>query len=106
MSGKFIRKLAVVRDSDRTKSICLLRTVEEVIGGVIDDGTRQSDLWYIFEAERSEELTAYQIDKTEVQPQEGWYEQDPMEILNHIKTCADNAIGQLTELGKFMSPVK
>ncbi|XP_013178627.1 PREDICTED: glycerol kinase isoform X3 [Papilio xuthus] len=66
--------------------------------GVIDDGTK-TVRFVIFEAERSEELTAYQIDKTEVQPQEGWYEQDPMEILNHIKTCADNAIGQLTELG-------
>lgn len=54
----------------------------------------------IYEAERSEELVSYQQDKTEVQPQEGWYEQDPLEIMHHIKLCAENAIDQLTELGK------
>ncbi|CAH2061830.1 unnamed protein product, partial [Iphiclides podalirius] len=66
--------------------------------GVIDDGTK-TVRFVIFEAERSEELAAYQLDKTEVQPQEGWYEQDPMEILSHIRLCAENAIGQLSELG-------
>ncbi|XP_034837500.1 glycerol kinase 3-like isoform X3 [Maniola hyperantus] len=66
--------------------------------GVIDDGTR-TVRFVIYEAERSEELAAYQLDKTELQPQEGWYEQDPKEIIHHIKTCAENAVGQLTELG-------
>ncbi|CAG4996243.1 unnamed protein product [Parnassius apollo] len=66
--------------------------------GVIDDGTK-TVRFVIYEAERSEELAAYQLDKTEVQPQEGWYEQDPMEILNHIRTCSEKAIEQLTELG-------
>lgn len=57
-------------------------------------------LLQIYEAERTEELASYQIDKTEVQPQEGWYEQDPLEIMHHIRLCAENAIDQLTELGK------
>lgn len=65
---------------------------------VIDDGTK-TVRFVIYEAERSEELVSYQQDKTEVQPQEGWYEQDPLEIMHHIKLCAENAIDQLTELG-------
>ncbi|CAH2243737.1 jg7113 [Pararge aegeria aegeria] len=68
--------------------------------GVIDDGTK-TVRFVIYEAERSEELAAYQLDKTEAQPQEGWYEQDPKEIIHHVKACADNAIEQLTELGKI-----
>lgn len=40
------------------------------------------------------------MDKTEVQPHEGWSEQDPYEIMHHIKLCAENAIDQLTELGE------
>ncbi|CAH0757096.1 unnamed protein product [Diatraea saccharalis] len=66
--------------------------------GVIDDGTK-TVRFVIYEAERSEELTSYQLDKTEIQPQEGWWEQDPLEIIHHIKVCAEQAIGQLTELG-------
>ncbi|XP_026764899.1 glycerol kinase isoform X2 [Galleria mellonella] len=66
--------------------------------GVIDDGTK-TVRFVIYEAERSEELAAYQLDKTEVQPQEGWSEQDPQEIIHHIRICAENAIGKLPELG-------
>ncbi|KAJ0170555.1 hypothetical protein K1T71_013926 [Dendrolimus kikuchii] len=66
--------------------------------GVIDDGTK-TVRFVIYEAERSEELAAYQLDKTEVQPQEGWSEQDPLEIMHNIKLCAENALGQLTDLG-------
>lgn len=65
---------------------------------VIDDGTK-TVRFVIYEAECSEELASYQMDKTEVQPHEGWSEQDPYEIMHHIKLCAENAIDQLTELG-------
>ncbi|XP_032524346.1 glycerol kinase isoform X2 [Danaus plexippus] len=66
--------------------------------GVIDDGSRTLR-FVLYEAERSEELASHQLDKIEVQPQEGWYEQNPCEILEHIKVCAGNAIAQLTDLG-------
>ncbi|XP_028168088.1 glycerol kinase isoform X3 [Ostrinia furnacalis] len=65
--------------------------------GVIDDGTK-TVRFVVYEAERADELTSYQLDKTEVQPQEGWSEQDPIEILHHIKECAEKTIEQLTEL--------
>ena len=54
----------------------------------------------VYEAGRSDELVAYQMDKTEIQPHEGWCEQDPLEIMHHIKLCAENACDQLVELGK------
>ncbi|XP_046974371.1 glycerol kinase-like isoform X2 [Vanessa cardui] len=66
--------------------------------GAIDDGTK-TVRFVIYEAERSEELVSHQLDKTESQPQEGWYEQDPLEILHNIKLCAENAIEQLAEFG-------
>ncbi|XP_022125975.2 glycerol kinase isoform X2 [Pieris rapae] len=66
--------------------------------GAIDDGTK-TVRFVIYEAEQSEELVAHQLDKTELQPQEGWYEQDPLEILHHIRECAENAIDQLIEIG-------
>ncbi|KAG6444108.1 glycerol kinase isoform X2 [Manduca sexta] len=66
--------------------------------GVIDDGTK-TVRFVIYEAECSNELVSYQLDKTEVQPQEGWSEQDPLEIMHNIRICAENAIDQLTELG-------
>lgn len=66
--------------------------------GVIDDGTK-TVRFVIYEAESSNELVSYQLDKTEVQPQEGWSEQDPLEIIHHIRLCAENAIDQLSELG-------
>ncbi|XP_050680215.1 glycerol kinase-like isoform X2 [Leptidea sinapis] len=72
--------------------------VRKTLVGAIDDGTK-TVRFVIFEAESSEELAAHQVDKTELQPQEGWYEQDPMEIVTNIRLCADNAIDQLTELG-------
>ncbi|KAI5643475.1 glycerol kinase [Phthorimaea operculella] len=73
--------------------------VKRPLVGVIDDGTK-TVRFVLYEAERSEELVAYQLDKTEVQPQEGWYEQNPMEIINHIKSCAEHAIGLLSESEK------
>ncbi|KAL4707071.1 hypothetical protein ACJJTC_011397 [Scirpophaga incertulas] len=72
--------------------------IKRPLVGVIDDGTKTVRV-VIYEAERSDELAAYQLDKTEVQPQEGWWEQDPLEIIDHIKICSEQAIAQLSELG-------
>ncbi|CAG9572900.1 unnamed protein product [Danaus chrysippus] len=66
--------------------------------GVIDDGTRTLR-FVLYEAESSEELASHQLNKVEVQPQEGWNEQNPCEILEHIKVCSENAIAQLNDLG-------
>ncbi|VVC99349.1 unnamed protein product [Leptidea sinapis] len=60
--------------------------VRKTLVGAIDDGTK-TVRFVIFEAESSEELAAHQVDKTELQPQEGWYEQDPMEIVTNIRLC-------------------
>ncbi|GBP75324.1 Glycerol kinase 3 [Eumeta japonica] len=72
--------------------------IKRPLVAVIDDGTK-TVRFVIYEAERSEELVAHQLDKTIVEPQEGWYEQDPIEILHHINTCAEKALEDLVELG-------
>ncbi|XP_063898382.1 glycerol kinase 3 isoform X2 [Helicoverpa armigera] len=83
---------------ERGRTMPVREGAKRPLVGVIDDGTK-TVRFVIYEAERSDELVAYQMDKTEVQPHEGWMEQDPLEIMHHIKLCAENAIDQLTELG-------
>ncbi|XP_053620582.1 glycerol kinase 3-like isoform X2 [Plodia interpunctella] len=66
--------------------------------GVIDDGTK-TVRFVIYEAENSAELATHHLDKQEVFPQEGWCEQDPLEIIHNIRVCAETAIAKLPELG-------
>ncbi|XP_068624576.1 glycerol kinase 3 isoform X2 [Battus philenor] len=93
-----MRFFSINKTSNQEADMPVRDGLKKSLVGVIDDGTK-TVRFVIYEAERSEELAAYQLDKTEVQPQEGWYEQDPMEIINHIRICSENSIEQLTELG-------
>ncbi|XP_026324495.1 glycerol kinase isoform X1 [Hyposmocoma kahamanoa] len=85
-------------DGDEGGEMPVKDGIKRSLVGVIDDGTK-TVRFVIFEAESSEELVAYQLDKTEIQPQEGWYEQDPKEIMQNINKCAENALEELSELG-------
>ncbi|XP_048488161.1 glycerol kinase [Plutella xylostella] len=66
--------------------------------GVIDDGTK-TVRFVIYEAERSEELVSAQLDKTESTPQEGWAEQPPLQIMQHVAATALQAVQQLQDKG-------
>lgn len=66
--------------------------------GVIDDGTK-TVRFVLFEAENSDEIVSHQIDKTIGHPHEGWSEQDPLEILHHIRECAEIALEKIAVLG-------
>ncbi|KOB71154.1 putative glycerol kinase 3 [Operophtera brumata] len=68
---------------------------------VVDErGVRLAAVRAIYEAERTEELASYQIDKTEVQPKEGWYEQDPLEIMHHIRLTVDSILAKVPDRNK------
>lgn len=53
----------------------------------------------IFRAESSEIIASHQKAVTNIFPREGWFEQDPMEILRVVEECIEKAAEKLIELG-------
>lgn len=66
--------------------------------GSIDEGT-SSARFMLFKADTSEVVASHQEPLTLKCPQEGWVEQDPMEILEVVKKCIQCTIKKLEELG-------
>ncbi|CAK1588583.1 unnamed protein product [Parnassius mnemosyne] len=66
--------------------------------GAIDEGT-SSARFIIFKANSSEVVAVHQKELEQHFPQEGWVEQDPLEILNVVTTCIEKAVEQLISLG-------
>ncbi|CAG9811996.1 unnamed protein product [Chironomus riparius] len=73
--------------------------------GAIDEGT-SSSRFIIFRAESTEIIASHQKSVTNIFPCEGWYEQDPMEIINVVRDCIEKAVEQLIELGGHPSDIK
>lgn len=59
----------------------------------------------IFRAETSECIASHQKSVTNIYPREGWHEQDPMEILEVVEECIENAIKKLIEMGGSASDI-
>lgn len=66
--------------------------------GAIDEGT-SSARFIVFKLGSSEVVTSHQVDLEQLTPQEGWLEQDPMQIMNVVYECIDVATKQLEDLG-------
>lgn len=66
--------------------------------GAIDEGT-SSARFILFKAGTAEVVASYQKELEKTYPQEGWVEQDPLEILNTVLLCIKKGIEQLEELG-------
>ncbi|XP_022902875.2 glycerol kinase 2 [Onthophagus taurus] len=66
--------------------------------GAIDEGT-SSARFILFKAGTTEVVASHQEELTKKFPQEGWVEQDPMEILNAVYTCIQKGIEKLEESG-------
>lgn len=64
----------------------------------IDEGT-SSARCLIFKAETAEVVASYQKTLDQKFPQEGWVEQDPMEILKVVQECIKGSVEELVRLG-------
>ncbi|KAG5667516.1 hypothetical protein PVAND_015495 [Polypedilum vanderplanki] len=73
--------------------------------GAIDEGT-SSARFIIFKAETTEIVTSHQKSVTNIFPREGWYEQDPLEIISVVKECIEKAVEKLIALGGSASDIK
>ncbi|ENN73409.1 glycerol kinase [Dendroctonus ponderosae] len=62
--------------------------------GVIDAGTR-TITFCVFVSQHIKEVAAHSIDLEPITPQEGWSEQDPMKILEAVKTCMDKVVSEI-----------
>lgn len=52
----------------------------------------------VFAANTAEVLTYHQVPVTQKHPQEGWIEQDPMELLGAVQECLTQTVHNLQQL--------
>lgn len=64
----------------------------------IDEGTSSARV-LLFKAETAEVVCSYQKELSQKCPQEGWVEQDPMEILTVVKECIEGSVAKLISMG-------
>lgn len=64
----------------------------------IDEGTSSARV-LLFKAETAEVVCSYQKELSQKCPQEGWVEQDPMEILSVVHECIKGSVEKLIALG-------
>ncbi|XP_066993555.2 glycerol kinase 3 [Anabrus simplex] len=72
--------------------------------GAIDEGT-SSARFLVFSSRTSEVIASHQIETNNIYPQEGWVEQDPMEILNAVQECVEKTTAKLSEKGIELSDI-
>lgn len=53
----------------------------------------------IYKAPDFTEICSHQIEITQICPQDGWVEQNPKEILDAVRRCAEEACAKLEKLG-------
>ncbi|PIA28975.1 hypothetical protein AQUCO_06400030v1 [Aquilegia coerulea] len=70
---------------------------EEVFIGSIDQGTTSSR--FIIYDQFAKSVGSHQVEFTQIYPQAGWVEHDPMEILESVKVCIEKALDKATADG-------
>lgn len=59
----------------------------------------------LFQCNSTEIIASHQKSVTNIFPQEGYYEQDPIEILQVVEECIEKTVEQLVELGGSPSDI-
>ncbi|KAK5640490.1 hypothetical protein RI129_011301 [Pyrocoelia pectoralis] len=66
--------------------------------GALDEGT-SSARFILFKSGTAEIVASHQQELPQIRPQEGWVEQDPMEILQVVRICIDETVKKLQAAG-------
>nr|XP_002127360.1 glycerol kinase-like [Ciona intestinalis] len=73
--------------------------------GAVDQGT-SSTRFLVFSAKTAELIAYHQVEVSQLFPNEGWVEEDPMEILNTVYECIDKTVQGLNRLNIPVSSIK
>lgn len=83
----------------------ILRAVTKILSCIFLLLGTSSARFLIFRAESSEIIAQHQKSVTNIFPREGWYEQNPLEILQVVIECVEVAVAKLVELGGKASDI-
>lgn len=64
--------------------------------GVIDAGTRTVK-FCVFYSMHTKEVAEHAVDITPITPDEGWFEEDPIEILDAVRTCITKVTSNISK---------
>lgn len=82
------------RGSERRKSSLSLNRLV----GVIDEGTNTVS-FSVYTTPEFKEIASHRIEKQIITVKDGWFEQDPVEIINNIYRCCEVVVSKLPSLG-------
>ena len=73
--------------------------------GAIDQGT-SSTRFLVFAANTGELVTYHQMEVKRILPEEGWVEQDPVQIYNSVVECISKVAKKLSDINIDISSIK
>ncbi|XP_073988346.1 glycerol kinase 3-like isoform X2 [Rhodnius prolixus] len=74
------------------------REVDNPLVAVIDEGTRTAR-FAVFDPKTKNEIISHQLKISMISPSEGWFEQDPVDILESVKECIREVTSQMAGKG-------
>ncbi|KAJ5638826.1 Glycerol kinase [Penicillium herquei] len=76
----------------------------EIFVGSIDQGTT-STRFLIFDRD-GEPIASHQVEFTQIYPNPGWHEHDPLELVSSVETCIEEAVQQFENNGYNRASIK
>ncbi|KAJ5715760.1 Glycerol kinase [Penicillium malachiteum] len=76
----------------------------EIFVGSIDQGTT-STRFLIFDRD-GEPVASHQVEFTQIYPNPGWHEHDPLELVSSVETCIEEAVRQFENNGYNRARIK
>lgn len=102
---KSIRKMSKTNWEvlDTPESMAMAASKYNLIG-VIDCGTNTVG-FSVYQTPKFTELCSHKMEIIQITPQDGWCEQNPLEIMTNIRICAEEACKKLEKLGYKLSEI-
>lgn len=63
------------------------------------------DISQVYQTPKFTELCSHKMEIIQITPQDGWCEQNPLEIMTNIRICAEEACKKLEKLGYKLSEI-